>query len=168
LADREVDSKRFVQFDRAALPCVSTFLINTEDKDAFSAGQPKNDVKFFAEVAKPLIQKLQLNPMSAGAQLALNNLIAIRFPDVLSLDVTSTAGFPTADFSGAVPLPGNGRRAQDDVVSYELGLLTVGAVTNEGIPGSNGQVGGNDVPLLTTFPFFAPPHVAKEGVPHRD
>lgn len=167
-AGREVDSKRFVQHDRAALPCVSTFLINAEDKDAFSGGQPKDDVKFFAELARALIQKLQLDPTSAVAQLATNNLLAIRFPDVLSLDVTSTAGFAATDFSGAVPLPGNGRRPQDDVISYELGLLTVGAVTNEGIPGSDGKVGGNDVPFLTTFPFFAPPHVAKEGVPKRN
>jgi Domain of unknown function (DUF4331) len=164
----EVDSKKFVQCDRAALPCISTFLINTEDKDAFSGGQPKDDMKFFAELARALIQKLQLDPASAAAQLATNNLLAIRFPDVLSLDVTSTAGFAAVDFSGAVPLPGNARRPQDDVISFELGLLTVGAVTNEGIAGSDGRVGGNDVPLLTTFPFFAPPHVPKEGVPKRN
>src|SRR5205814_1114404 len=59
-AGREVDAKKFVQVDRVALPVVSTFLINAEDKNAFGAGQPKDDVKFFLEAAKPLIQKLQL------------------------------------------------------------------------------------------------------------
>src|SRR6185369_17189586 len=113
-------------------------------KNAFSAGQPKDDAKFFAEAAKPLIEKLQLDPSSPAAQTALTNLLAIRFPDVLTLDVTSTNGFDAVNFSGAVPVPGNGRRPQDDVVSFELGLCTVGAVTNEGIPGSNGHVGGND------------------------
>ena len=167
-AGREVDGRRFVQQDRAALPCVSTFLINTDDKEAFSGGQPKDDVKYFAELSKALIQKMQLDPTSVAARVILSNLVAIRFPDVLSLDVTSTAGFATTDFTGAVPLPGNARRPQDDVVSFELGLLTVGAVTNEGIPGSDGKVGGNDVPLLTTFPFFAPPHVPREGVPKRN
>jgi len=30
------------------------------------------------------------------------------------------------------------------------------------------NVNANDVPFLTVFPFFAPPHKANEGVPKRD
>jgi hypothetical protein len=151
-----------------ALPCVSTILINDENKDAFAEGQPKDDAEFYTEEATVKIQNLQLNPTNPAAITALANLLAIRFPDVLSLDVTSTAGFATADFSGAVPKAGNGRRPQDDVISFELSLLTVGAVTNEGIPGSDGRVGGNDAPFLTTFPFFAPPHVPRAATPPRN
>jgi hypothetical protein len=165
---KEIFAKTFVQHDRVALPCVSTFLINDENKDAFAQGQPRDDVEFYTDEATVKIKKMQLDPANPNAIAALANLLAIRFPDVLSLDVTSTTGFPTVDFSGAVPKGGNGRRPQDDVVSFELGLLTVGAVTNEGIQPSDGKTGGNDVPLLVTFPFFAPPHVPRDITPKRD
>jgi hypothetical protein len=165
---KEIFAKTFVQHDRVALPRVSTFLIDDENKDAFAQGQPKDDAEFYKDEATLKIQKMQLDPTSPTAIAALANLLAIRFPDVLALDVTSTAGFPTVDFSGAVPKGGNGRRPQDDVISFELGLLTVGAVTNEGVGASNGLIGGNDVPLLVNFPFFAPPHVPKETTPARN
>jgi len=155
---KEIDSKTFVQHDRVAHPCVSTFLINDENKDLFAQGQPKKDDDFFTAEATVKIKKLQLDPTSNAAMAATANELAIRLPDVLRLDVTSTAGFPVD----------NGRRPQDDVISFELGLLTVGAVTNEGIPGSDGHTGGNDVPLLTSFPFFAPPHVPRGPVPARN
>ena len=155
---RESYAKTFVQHDRMAHPGVSTFLVNDENKDAFAEGQPENDAQFFTDDATVKIEKLQLDPTSVAALAATLHLLAIRFPDVLRLDVTSTTGFP-AD---------NGRRPQDDVVSFELGLLTVGAVTNEGIPGSNGQVGGNDAAFLASFPFFAQPHIPTEAVPARN
>jgi hypothetical protein len=155
---KEIYAKTFVQHDRVAHPCVSTFLINDENKDAFAEGQPRKDAEFFTEEATVKIQKLQLDPTSIVAMNALAHELDIRFPDVLRLDVTSTTGFPSD----------NGRRPQDDVISFELGLLTVGAVTNEGIPGSNGQTGGNDLPFLIAFPFFAPPHVPAESVPARN
>ena len=78
-----------------------------------------------------------------------NTLAGALLPDVLTLDVTSTAGFL------------NGRRPQDDVIDAELNLLTKGQVTGDG-------VNANDVPFLTDFPFFAPPHQAAQGVPARN
>jgi hypothetical protein len=100
---KETHSKTFVQHDRMAQP-----------------------------EASEKIRKLQLDPTSGPAMAALANVLALRLPDVLRLEVTRTPGFP-AD---------NGRRPEDDVVSFELGPLTVGVVTNEGIPGSNGRSAG--------------------------
>jgi hypothetical protein len=148
---REVAAKAFVQHDRAALPGVSTFLIAEEDKNAFCGGQPKDDGRFFAGPARVLIQNFQLNPTDPAAIAAADHLLAIGFPDVLRLDVTSTTGFATD----------NGRRPTDDVISYELGLLTAGALLSQNLP-------ANDVPSLSNFPFFAPPHTPAAGVPPRN
>ncbi len=148
---REVASKAYVQQDRAAVPAVSTFLITEEDKNAFCGGQPKDDVRFFASRARVRIQNFQTSPASAGAIAAADHLIAVALPDVLRLDVTSTAGF-AAD---------NGRRPQDDVISYELSLLTAGALLSDNVP-------ANDVPFLADFPFFAVPHTATQGLPARN
>jgi hypothetical protein len=155
---RETDGRAFVQQDRAAQPALSTFVIDDEHRDAFSKGQPKDDAKFFTDSAAVMIKKFQLDPNSQAAMTALDHVLDISFPNVLRLDVTSTSGFPSE----------NGRRPQDDVISYELGLLTVGAVTNEGILGSNGLIGGNDAPFLPGFPFFASPHVPTEPIPARN
>ena len=70
-------------------------------------------------------------------------------PDVLTLDMTSTAGFL------------NGRRLDDDVIDGVLNLASKGAVTTD-------AVNANDVPFLTDFPFFAPPHQATEAIPARN
>lgn len=146
---RESTSKAYVQHDRAAIPGVSTFLIAESDKNAFAAGQPKDDVKFFAEAARPLIQELQLNSSLPAAIIAADQVIASHCPNVLNLDVTSNAGYP------------NGRRPEDDVIDYELNALSAGDLTTD-------HVNANDVPFFTTFPFFAQRHKPSEGVPRRD
>ena len=96
-------------------------------------------------------------------------------PRIVPTDVNSTNGFDDISFAGQEPKDGNARRPQDDVISFDLGLLTVGVVTNEGIPCSNGRVGGNDgtfvggsTTTVGTFPFFAPPHLPAEAVPARN
>lgn len=145
------DAPSFVQIERMGLPAINTVLIRTGDtaaakgalKDAFNHGEPAGDLKDFkAEVTK---QALLLNNDPAYT----DQIVGVLLPDVLTLDVTSTAGFL------------NGRRPQDDVIDAELNVLTHGAVTSDG-------VNANDKAFLTDFPFFAPPHQATETVPVRE
>ncbi|HLX63273.1 MAG TPA: DUF4331 family protein [Planctomycetota bacterium] len=139
--------KTFVQFDRMGRPAINTVLINPEHKDAFNAAVPSEDKALFRNDVVAHI--LALN---GGDQAHANTTADVLMPDVLTLDVTKTAGFNAAL---------NGRRPEDDVIDAELNILTKGAVKGD-------NVNANDVPFLTDFPFFAPPHQAHEGVPARN
>ena len=145
------DAPQFVQIQRMGRPAIKTVLVRSgnspEDvgalKDEFNRSAPADDVKnFTAEITKQATALNNDATYSAGLAKAL-------LPDVLGLDVTSTAGFL------------NGRRPQDDVIDAELNLLTKGAVTSDG-------VNANDVPFLGDFPFLAPPHSPTEGIPVRE
>jgi len=57
-------------------------------------------------------------------------------PDVLTVDTSSSAGFP------------NGRGLADDVIDIELGLVTNGAVTSDCV--------ANDSVFSNSFPYLAP------------
>jgi hypothetical protein len=137
-----VGGKTFVQFDRMGIPTINTVLINPEHKNAFNLGTPATDT---ANFHKDAVEHIIALGNSAQAEALASALL----PDMLTLDVTKTTGFL------------NGRRPEDDVVDAELSLLTNGAVKGD-------NVNSNDVPFLTDFPFFAPPHAAAEGVPKRN
>ena len=123
------------QFDRMGRPAINTALIPSAQKNAFNAGIPKNDPANFGATVRASIASLNGGDTATAATLA-----SILLPDVLTVDVTSTAGFL------------NGRQLANDVIDAELNLLTKGAVTTDG-------VNGNDVAYRTTFPYLAVPHV---------
>jgi len=76
------------------------------------------------------------NPSDDAAQI--DGLASFLLPDILTVDVSSTAGFP------------NGRRLTDDVIDTELGLITEGFVTTDCVP--------NDNTILNTFPYVGNPN----------
>lgn len=143
----DTGAKTYVQFDRMGQPAINTVLINPEHKDAFNAAVPSQDRALFRADAVAHILALNGNDQAHA-----NTTADVLMPDVLTFDVTNPKGF-------AVGL--NGRRPEDDVIDVELSVLTKGAVTGD-------NVNANDVPFLTDFPFFAPPHQAAEGVPKRN
>ena len=134
----------FVQADRMAFPVANTVLIPTRMKDAFNRSVPAQDRLFRDEAIRSLV-RINNDPTYSGTLVD-----AVLFPDVLTLDVTKASeGFL------------NGRRPQDDVIDIVLQAASKGALAGDG-------VNANDVPFLSDFPFFAPPHDPTRPIPGRD
>ena len=150
------------QIDRMGRPAINTVFIpnnpfppdraadgEPSKKTTFNHGQPSTDVAdWTAEVVDTLQTTFSLN--NAGGALGgtddpsddaakINGLAAVLLPDILTVDVSSPAGFL------------NGRKPADDVIDAELGLVTEGFVTTD-------CVGSNDVAFPSTFPYLAAPH----------
>jgi hypothetical protein len=131
----------FVQVDRMGLPAINTALVLGSRKDEFNRRGPDGDAIFKADAVARILTFNGGN--LTHAQTVANTV----FPDVLTLNVTSNAGFVTG--------PLNGRRWDDDVIDTELAVLTNGLVATDNVP-------SNDVPFLPDFPFFAPEHPPSE------
>jgi len=131
------------QIDRMGRPAINTVFIpnnpfepsgsEPSQKNAFNAGRPRADQRNFrAEV----VDTLEIfYPGDPGTVSALADFL---LPDTLTVDTSSTAGFP------------NGRQLADDVIDIELGLVTNGAVTSDCV--------GNDSAFSGSFPYLAPPN----------
>jgi hypothetical protein len=100
-------------------------------KNAFNAAKPRQDQKKFrAEV----VDTLEI--FYGAGNPAVDGLADFLLPDILTVDTSSSAGFP------------NGRGLTDDVIDIELGLVTNGAVTTDCV--------GNDSAFSGSFPYLAP------------
>ena len=119
-----------VQIDRAGRPAINTVLIPEGSKDAFNAGDPVDDFDVFGDEVNATI-------VSLSDQANADALTPILLPDLLTFDPSDPSGFL------------NGRGLTDDVIDAELGLLTAGALTTDGVD-------ANDVAFLDVFPFLAP------------
>lgn len=133
----------FIQQDRMGLPAINTVLIPPARKDDFNRTAQVNDrPQFRATVLASLI--------AINKDAAYSGMVAdVVLPDVLTLDMTSTAGFL------------NGRRPQDDVIDIVLNVASHGAVKSDG-------VNANDKAFLPDFPFLAAPHEPVETIPARN
>jgi len=129
------------QIDRMGRPAINTVFIpnnpfepkgsEPSQKNAFNGGKPRNDQRDFrGEVVDTL--EIFYGAGSPTAQALADFLL----PDVLTVDTSSSAGFP------------NGRGLSDDVIDIELGLVTNGAVTTDCV--------GNDSAFTNSFPYLAP------------
>lgn len=129
------------QIDRMGRPAINTVFIpnnvfepsgsEPSQRNAFNAAKPSNDQRDYrAEVVDTL--EIFYGAGSPAAQ----GLADFLLPDILTVDTSSTAGFP------------NGRGLADDVIDIELGLVTNGAVTSDCV--------ANDSTFSTSFPYLAP------------
>jgi hypothetical protein len=129
------------QIDRMGRPAINTVFIpnnplepsgsEPSQRNAFNAGKPSNDQRDFrGEVVDTL--EIFYGAGSPAAQ----GLADFLLPDVLTIDTSSTAGFP------------NGRALADDVIDIELGLVTNGAITSDCV--------ANDSVFSSSFPYLAP------------
>ena len=118
------------QIDRIGRPAINTVLIPSERKDEFNAASPVNDGVFGDDVELIITGTLGNSQENAEA------LSAILLPDVLTVDTADAAGFL------------NGRGLSDDVIDAELGLLTDGAITTDGVD-------VNDNSFSDQFPYLA-------------
>jgi hypothetical protein len=108
----------------------STDLGNLEDQ--FNRTQPADDqAKWRGEIVNTLLAL-------GNSQATADALADFLLPDVLTVDLSSSAGFP------------NGRRLADDVIDVELGLITGGAITTDCV--------ANDSTFLSTFPYLGVPN----------
>lgn len=124
------------QVDRIGRPAINTALIPSARKDEFNLASPANDLAAFGDDVKAAITGLSDAANADG-------LTPVLLPDLLTFDTTSANGFL------------NGRQLADDVIDAELGLLSNGAVTGDGVD-------MNDVAFQSAFPYLGTPHVVPE------
>jgi len=131
------------QIDRMGRPAINTVFIpnnvfepsgsEPSQRNAFNAAKPRNDQR---DYRGEVVDTLEIF-YGAGSSTA-QGLADFLLPDVLTVDTSSTAGFP------------NGRGLADDVIDIELGLVTNGAVTTDCV--------GNDSVFSGSFPYLAAPN----------
>lgn len=117
------------QIDRMGRPAINTVLVPSARKDAFNQAEPANDFAGFGADVNAAIAGLS-DQTNADA------LTPILLPDILTLDVASSAGFL------------NGRQLDNDVIDASLNLLSAGGVTSDG-------VNANDRTFVNVFPYLA-------------
>lgn len=147
-----VTSGGYVQLDRAATPAVNTVLIPFARKNEYNYSSPVDDANgVFAGDIVATLTALGTNSDNIGILAS----VAVANGDYLRLNLATpntSLGFgERATTPGYTGFP-NGRRPGDDVVDVLLYFITNQAITM----GDN--VNSNEVPLGTSFPFFALPH----------
>ncbi len=177
----DVDAKTYTQVDIMGKPTINVVLINPKSframpngsvanegdnlapgdadingnlKDMWNRTEIVNEKAIFRDaIIARLAQLTGLLTIDTYVTTTVDNFI---LPDFLPYDNNK----PTNYVSPFGQLP-NGRKPADDVIDK---MLTV-FLNN---PNASDNVNANDVPFLTVFPYFAPPHAAIEGVPARD
>jgi hypothetical protein len=145
----EQTNGQLIQVDRMATPAVNTALIPFLRKNEYNAATPVDDAA--GRFAGSIVGTLQALGTNATNIAILAN-VAVVHGDYLRLDLSvanASLGFgervTTAGYTG---FP-NGRRPGDDTIDDLLFFIA-----NQTPIGDN--VNSNDVPLGSTFPFFAP------------
>lgn len=136
--------------DRMGKPALNTVLIPSGSKDAYNATVPANDVAAWSDQFEANLLALSGLDGSGYTAAEAEFVASLLLPDVLTLDTTSTAGFTTA--------PLNGRQLAEDVIDFELFVVTGGLGANGSPVLTSDCVDSNDVPFLATFPYLAPAH----------
>lgn len=144
------------QIDRMGRPAIATVFIPNNPippdrvsdgkpsaKSAFNHSSPADDQALWrGEVVDTLTTLFSLNdgtdPNPGDDAAQIQGLANFLLPDILTLDTSSSAGFP------------NGRKPNDDVIDTELGLITEGAVITDCVPSDNTLPAG--------FPYLGAPN----------
>ena len=133
---------RMTVVDRMGKPALNTVFIDAADKDAYNATTPANDPAMWGDRFKAVLGLFGgYDDATAGV------ITGLLLPDVLTLDTNSTNGFV-----GTL----NGRQLAEDVIDFELTVVTGGLIGAPGIPGD--CVNMNDQPFMTNFPYLAEPN----------
>jgi hypothetical protein len=120
------------QIERMGRPAINTVFMKGKDKNGFNRSEPSEDrEQYLSNVIDVLL--------SFGHTLASATALAeFLLPDILTYSSDISLGFP------------NGRNLTDDVIDIELGLVSNGAVTSDGVEAHTD--------LLGVFPFLGNPH----------
>ena len=129
------DDGTLVHVDRAGHPSVSSFFNTDETKEAYNAGEPRQDR------ARWLEQFIHLMGHTGGYDRD-EAIAAIdaegTLPDMLTYNPSKPAKYP------------NGRTFTDDVIDYRLSFLTKGDCPPSGLAPHTDTLG--------EFPYLGPPH----------
>ena len=126
------DGNPFFQIERMGHPFVNVAFTRDEDKDMFNRIDPTSDRELFTDKFIELLAS-HGHSFESARKIALTLL-----PDILAYDYSKPARYP------------NGRTLTDDVIDYQLDLLTNGAVTTD--------KAGPHRDLLAKFPYVGTPH----------
>ena len=141
----------YEQQDQMARPAINTVFVNSGSKDAFNTTPPSQQGAAFQAAFQSKL--LALNPGYTTNALGMDaaTLTGALATDVLTVSLDGTTTF----FDGTNVL--TGRALADDVIDVEL-LLIFGGPTGGDNPGlTSDNVGSNDKPFLTSFPYLASP-----------
>lgn len=133
------------QVDRLGRPVINTVFIPAENKDAFNAGEPRNDRRDFNEDVVGSLLFLSGLDGTGYSEVQAQAIANVLLPDILTINTSSTSGFL------------NGRTLEDDVIDIELPIATGGFFGGSPVLTTD-EVPANDVPFLSEFPYLAPPH----------
>ena len=156
-----------IQIDRTAIPTVNTVLIRPNRfigpfpgttnplapaapnfKEQFNLGLPVNDRAHWGAEARASLGMREVSPGPPPVVRGFGNTEATAaaladalLPDVLTFNVNSSDGF-----IGTL----NGRQLDEDVIDFELGLVTNGGLTTDGV--------GTTKPSRPRFPYAVAPN----------
>lgn len=133
---------RMETVDRMGKPALNTVFIASSDKDAYNATEPADDLMTWGD---RFVAVLKL--FGGYDDPTAETITGLLLPDVLTLNTTSTDGFV-----GTL----NGRQLAEDVIDFELTVVTGGITGAPGIPGD--CVDANDAMFMTDFPYLADPN----------
>ncbi len=120
------------QVDRMGRPAINTVFMKGKDKRRFNMAEPHTDRARFTDNIVGVLEHFGYSDKDAS------DIAAILLPDILTYNYNNASGFL------------NGRNLTDDVIDIELGLVSKGAVTADGV--------GSHSDLLSTFPYLGSPH----------
>lgn len=133
---------RMQVIDRMGKPALNTVFIESANKDAYNLTAPADDPATWGDRFKAVLGLFGgYDDATAGV------ITGLLLPDVLTLDTTSTGGFV-----GTL----NGRQLAEDVIDFELQVVTGGITGTPAIPGD--CVDMNDKMFMAEFPYLAEPH----------
>ena len=131
--------------DQMGRPAINTVFVPPERKDEFNYTAPVDQRAAFGDVVTDDLLALSGLDGTPYTQQQAETITGILLPDILTVDVSSPAGFL------------NGRQPADDVIDTELAIATGGLFGGSPVLTSD-CVDGNDVPLPSTFPYLAAAH----------
>ena len=142
--------------DRMGKPALNTvfvdpFKADPTDKDDYNRTRPAKDPATWGPLFEAVLEFFGNSPATADA------IRGLLLPDVLSIttaDLGKASGTSfTGDNAGNIL---NGRTLAEDVIDLELFVVT-GGLEGHAIL-STDNVGANDVPFMSSFPYLAPAH----------
>lgn len=154
--------------DRMGKPALNTVFMNpfggTNQKDPYNRTPPFKDVakwggQFQAveQVFYPAYADASCGTATPSPDCGVPAAIAgLLLPDVLHLDVANLGTSTGTGFTGGVGGILNGRTLAEDIIDFELYVVTGGLAGHAII--STDNVGANDSAFPGTFPYLASPH----------
>ena len=148
---------QFTQTEQLARPGVNEALLVSQPKlAAYNRLEPTRTVTpVLAGIATEAKQTLRA---LGNSDTRANALLGAFLPDVMRIDTTGASGYANALNAKGAPI--RGRLLKDDVIDITLSVLTNGGVTTDNVSyeGASGNPGQGHQPLVSSFPYLAPPN----------